>query len=297
MKYVIGVDAGGTKTEAVAYDANGQFIMKAVSGFGNLLNNCEKALSNIKKVIDIITDELGMNDLQFICIGAAGVEVGNNIEKVKNHLKTKISADIMVINDAEIALKAKLKGNDGILVIAGTGSNVFGVNNNKSANCGGWGNLLGDEGSGYKIAINALKNMIKEEEEDLQKSQLTKNIMKKLNIDAVNEITKFVYSSTKDEIALLAPIVSELAESGDEISKEILIKEAEALAHTVENLCRKLQLINCKAAVVGGVIKKSKIFRKAFEEYVNKKVHITEFVDDEVSPAKGAYYIYINENN
>ncbi len=296
MDYIIGVDAGGTKTEAVAFLLNGDAVSKSISGFGNLLSNREQALNNIEESINNIVLELGIDGLKGIYVGAAGAEVADNQFIIQERLINKFGTRTKIMNDGQIALKAKLQGEDGMLVIAGTGSIVIGIKEGKTAKCGGWGNLIGDEGSGYKIAIDAIKQMIKEYEENIKESVLSKKIKEYLNITSVNEITKFVYSSTKDDIAALAPIVSQLAENGDNVSIEILKKEAESLVYTVENLYKKLKFEECKIAVVGGVIKKSVVFRSMFEELLTTRLNILEIIDNEVSPAKGAYYIHIKEN-
>lgn len=291
MKYVIGVDGGGTKTEATAYDSDGKVISTSIKGFANLLNNKEKALENIVTAIKEIIDELGNYELCGVYLGIAGSEVGDNAEIIKETIKDRLRIDSIVMHDSEIALKAMLKGKDGILVIAGTGSVAFGVNNNLTARCGGWGNLLGDEGSGYKIAIDTIKRMIFEEENDLPQSELSRKIMNKLQINSVNEVTRFVYSSTKDEIASLSEIVSRLGESGDEIASKILTNEGIELAKTVSNVYRKLRFKSCSIALVGGVIKKAKLVRKAFEDYLRERIVIEEIVDEEISPTIGAYYM------
>lgn len=291
MKYVIGVDGGGTKTEASAYDSNGKVIATSTKGFGNLLNNEEIALNNIVSSIREITDKLGTKELSGVYLGIAGSEVGKNSKTISDTIKRELKIDCVVMNDAEIALKAMLKGKDGILTIAGTGSVAFGINNNVSSRCGGWGNLLGDEGSGYRISIDAIKRMIYEEENSIERSELTKKIIKHLEINSVEEVTKFVYSSTKDEIAALTPIVARLGEAGDEIAAEILINEGRELAKTVENVYKKLKFSKCSVALVGGVIRKAKVLRKAFEDYLRENIVIEEIVDEEISPTMGAYYI------
>ncbi|MDG5853302.1 N-acetylglucosamine kinase [Clostridium beijerinckii] len=291
MKYIIGVDGGGTKTEAVAYDFQGNIIVTSVKGFANLLNNREKALNNIVDSIREIIDVLKEDELVDLYLGIAGSEVGDNAKIIKDTIKNELKTDCVLMNDAEIALKAMLMGNDGILAIAGTGSIAFGVKNNSSVRCGGWGNLLGDEGSGYKIAIDAIKRMILEEENSLPKSELTTRIMKRLGAKSIGEVVTFVYSSTKDEIASLAEIVSILGEEGNKIAEEILVNEGVDLAKTVINVYRKLKFESCSIALVGGVIRKAKILRKSFEKYLRENIVIEDIVDDEISPTIGAYYI------
>jgi len=291
MKYVIGVDGGGTKTEASAYDSDGKAMITSVKGFANLLNNKEIALDNIVSAIREIIDRFGTNDLSGVYLGIAGSEVGENAKIISDKIKNELKIDSIVMNDSEIALKAMLKGNDGILTIAGTGSIVFGINNNITSKCGGWGNLLGDEGSGYSIAIDSIKRMIFEEEHSIPQSELTKKIMIKLGIKSVDEITNFVYSSTKDEIASLTPIVARLGEVGDKIACEILINEGVELAKTVESVYKKLKFESCSIALVGGVIREAKVVRKAFEDYLRENIVIENIVDEDISPTIGAYYI------
>jgi len=291
MKYVIGVDGGGTKTEAIAYDSDGKAMITSVKGFANLLNNKEIALDNIVSAIREIIDRFGTNDLSGVYLGIAGSEVGENAKIISDKIKNELKIHSIVMNDSEIALKAMLKGNDGILTIAGTGSIVFGINNNITSKCGGWGNLLGDEGSGYSIAIDSIKRMIFEEEHSIPQSELTKKIMVKLGIKSVDEITNFVYSSTKDEIASLTPIVARLGEVGDKIAYEILINEGVELAKTVENVYKRLKFESCSIALVGGVIREAKVVRKAFEDYLRENIVIENIVDEDISPTIGAYYI------
>lgn len=294
MKYVIGVDGGGTKTEAVAYDLDGNVLEKSLTGFGNLVNDEKEALKNIIDSLEVILNKLGKEDLQGLYLGLAGSEVGDNAKIVKNEIKNRFDLDSVIMNDGDLALKALLKGEDGILVIAGTGSTAFGIKGDKEARCGGWGHLLGDEGSAYKISIEAFKNMIYEYDFGLEMSELSKAILDELNMKQVDEIIAFIYSATKDEIAGFAGLVSKYAEAGYDKAREILVNEGILLAKDAERVFNCLDFESCKIGLVGGVIRKSKIVRETFEKYLNENINVIEFVDDDVSASKGAYYIYKN---
>lgn len=297
MEYIIGVDGGGTKTEAVAYGLDGAVLKTSLKGFANLLNGKEEALTNIVDSIKELIDELGKDQLRGIYLGIAGMEVGDNTKYILEAVKEAFNIEANLMNDGELALRAMLKGEDGILVIAGTGSIVFGINNGKVARCGGWGHLLGDEGSGYKISIDALKNILFEEDNSLEKSDLTLAIMKEFDWNSIDEIVEFVYSSSKDEIAKVAPIVSKFAESGDDFARGVLEKEAIALAKTTQNVYEKLGFETCSIGLVGGVVRKSKIMRETFENCLNSHINVSNFIDESVSAAKGAYYINLKEKN
>lgn len=295
MNYIIGVDGGGTKTEAVAYNLDGNVLKTSLKGFANPLNNKEEAFKNIHDAIKEIVDERGTENLKGLYLGIAGSEVGDNAKLIKE-IADEFFKDSVVMNDGELALKAMLKGEDGILTIAGTGSISFGINGEKRAKCGGWGHLLGDEGSAYKISIQAIKQMIFEKENLLERSPLTVAIMEKLNITNEDDVIDFVYSATKDEVAKLAPEVSKLAEKDDFIAKRILAEEAVALAETTENTFKTLGFEKCSIGLIGGVIRKSKFVRELFEECLAENINVVEYVDEEVSAAKGAYYIFKKQN-
>lgn len=295
MKYVIGVDGGGTKTETVAYDLEGNKLTSILTGFGNLVNGKEEALKNILSGIKQVFEQYGKENVEGIYLGLAGSEVGFNADIVYETIKREFKIESVVMNDSELALKALLKGEDGILTIAGTGSISFGIHENVQWKSGGWGHLLGDEGSAYKIAIEGLKHMIYENDNNMELGELSRELLVALEISKVDDIIGFVYSSTKDEIAKLAQVVSKLAESGDEKSLSIMISEGKLLGETTRQVFSRLGFEACSVGLVGGVVRKSKIFREAFENYLREKANIVSFIDDDVSPAKGAYYIYKKE--
>ncbi|MGL5414177.1 MAG: N-acetylglucosamine kinase [Clostridium sp.] len=296
MNYVIGVDGGGTKTEAVAYSLEGEVLGSTLTGFGNLVNGRDEALKNITDSIEGLVNKLGRDGLKALHLGIAGSEVSDNAKAIENEVREKFGFNCKVMNDGDLALKALLKGEDGILVIAGTGSIAFGIHGDREKRVGGWGHLLGDEGSAYKISIEAFKIMIKEDDYGLERSKLSQDILDKLEIKEVSNIIDFVYSSTKDEIAQMAGLVSKHAELGDEEAKNILINEGIQIAKSAERVFKALDFENCSIGLVGGVIRKSRILREAFEEYLNENIKVNSFVDDSVSPAIGAYYIYKKEN-
>lgn len=296
MNYVIGVDGGGTKTEAVAYDLDGSVLESALTGFGNLNNNKEEALENITSAVQQLVEKLGKDGLKGIYLGLAGSEVGDNAKIVYDKIKETFGVESQVMNDGDLALRALLKGEDGVLVIAGTGSIAFGVKGNQQAKVGGWGNLLGDEGSAYKISIEAYKKLIYENDYGFDHSELSKEILSFLEIKSADDLVGIIYSSTKDEIAKVAHLVSKHAENGDKFAIELLETEGREIAKQAERVYKKLELEKCSIGLVGGVIRKSKVFRNAFESYLNGTINVESFIDNQVSPAKGAYYIYKKQN-
>ncbi|MCX7883648.1 MAG: ATPase [Caloramator sp.] len=301
MNYIIAVDGGGTKTEAVAYNLFGDELVSSTKGFGNIMINRETALKNIidsiNECIIKVNEKYGSSECLFIYAGLAGVEAGDYKEYIREILNKRFKTDVMVINDAELAHASLLNGGDGILTISGTGSISIGIKDGRIERTGGWGHLLGDEGSGYYIAIRALKRAALEEDSRLSKSLLTNEIMKKLNINKIEYIKEFVYSSSKGEIASLAKIVEICADS-DEYANRILTDAGKELAKITCMVAQKLDFEGkVMVGIKGSIITKMNAVKKSFKESLNSKLKEVVIIEDNTSPVKGGYYLSMKELN
>jgi N-acetylglucosamine kinase-like BadF-type ATPase len=226
-------------------------------------------------------------------VGIAGIEVGGNRENVKTLLEKKFKCKVEVYHDSELAHDDVLKGEDGIIVIAGTGAVSYGLNKGKSATTGGWGHTLGDEGSGYHIALEAFKRMTLEEDSGWVRSELTRAIMRKLNLHQVNDIKEFIYSSNKGEIAAYAPVVVKLAEASDTNAIDILKQAGKELAIMTERLYKKLEINDAiNIGVKGGILIKVDIVREEFRSYLEKDLGSVNIVVEDISSTKGACYLH-----
>lgn len=299
MHYIIGVDGGGTKTEAVAFSMNGDVIFKNVTGFGNVLVDETKALENIIEAIGgcikgVYEKNRGIRCI-FICAGLAGVEVGNYSIIIKQKIEDYFKVRTKVVNDAVIAHASLLKGEDGIITISGTGSISIGKRENEIVRAGGWGHILGDEGSGYHIALKALKKAVNEYDMGCKESPLTLNIMKKLNIKRVEEIKDFVYQSDKASIAALVPVIVE-SSCYDLYAKQILIDAANDLSEITYMVANKLNMFNnVKIGIKGSVLTKVDIVRENFEKILSRKLKKVDLIDEDVPSSKGAFYLALLE--
>jgi N-acetylglucosamine kinase-like BadF-type ATPase len=296
MKYIIGVDGGGTKTEAIAYYLDGEEIGKGYAGFGNLILGFQDAFENITLSIKRCMDDVRKNENEaeciFIYLGIAGIEAGNIKERLEKALMESFKVEVKATNDADIAMAALLNGEDGILTISGTGSISYGVCNGKKERCGGWGHILGDEGSGYYIALQGFKNMTIEEDFVRPKSELTKLFMERLNIDRISDIKSFVYSANKGEIAAFAPLVIKAADSGDSKAMKILIQAGKDLALITVNLYVRLSFKGqVNVGIKGSILTEIELVRNEFIKVLKSNIECVSIIQDEVSPTKGAYYL------
>jgi N-acetylglucosamine kinase-like BadF-type ATPase len=293
--YIIGVDGGGTKTEAVAYNLEGKELTKVIKGPGNIAAGKEEALHNITESINGCRSICGKNTPISIYLGLAGAEVGDNAALIENIINETFNTKAVIVNDGELALRAMLHGSDGILTIAGTGSIAFGINKDKKIRCGGWGHLLGDEGSAYCITMEAIKRMIYEYDTGIALSKLSKQLLTELHISSADEILSFVYSSNKQQIAALAPIVSQASEACEENAINILAEQGIKLAETTLSVYKQLGFDGmCNVGLKGSVLQNSKILRMAYEVYLNENIADLKIIDDDVSSTKGAYYMYLS---
>ncbi|WP_258073365.1 BadF/BadG/BcrA/BcrD ATPase family protein [Brevibacillus laterosporus] len=293
LAYIIGVDGGGTKTIAVAYNFQGTELARAENGYGNVLVHTETAISHMIQAIEqcqsAIVDD---SECVYLFLGLAGIEGGTHREVVETSLQERFGIPLTITNDARIAHAACLQGKDGILTIAGTGAVALGVHKGQSLMTGGWGHLLGDEGSGYWIGIEALRQLILEEECGLEYSSLGQVLVENLKIQKAAQMKGFVYSSSKDKIAALTPLVVREAEAGEPNAQRILRMAGKYLAQMTIRLYHKSKFeAPVSIALKGSVLTKITIVQKAFYKEVKKLIPDAVFVIDEVCSSKGAYYL------
>ena len=297
MKYIIGVDGGATKTEAVAYSLADQEVGQGYAGFGNLSLDFDEAVKNIidaiKQCINSIKGQDRPEECLGIYLGIAGIDDSDNVEKVETLLKKKFHCKVHAWHDSELAHAAVFKGEDGIITISGTGSVSYGLYKGKQARTGGWGHILGDEGSGYNIGLAAFKRMTIEEESGLVRSELTQTIMRKLNLKLVNDIKEFIYSASKGEIAAYAPIVAELAKAAEINSVNILIQAGNELAIMTERLYKKLGINeSINIGVSGSILSKVDIVREEFKSCLERDLESVNIIAGDISATKGACYLH-----
>ncbi|MGE1010075.1 BadF/BadG/BcrA/BcrD ATPase family protein [Bacillus cereus] len=291
MKYMIGVDGGGTKTEAIAFDQDGKEIISGKSGFGNILIDFEEALVHIMEAIDQCQKNVVKGHCVCICLGLAGIS-GTNTNELTLRLKQKYGVQIEVFNDAMIAHAAALKGKDGILTIGGTGAICIGKKGNVYEYSGGWGHILGDEGSGYWIALQGLKRMANQFDQGVTLCPLSLRIQDEFQLLTSSHIKRLVYSSSKDKVAAIAPLVIREARNGNDAAQKIIMQAAKELTRITVNIYNKMQFDESTSiAVSGSILRFVPEIYAEFKKCCEKSIGEVTFVPQSEPAAKGAYYL------
>ncbi|TCJ84399.1 UNVERIFIED_ORG: N-acetylglucosamine kinase-like BadF-type ATPase [Bacillus cereus] len=294
MKYMIGIDGGGTKTEAIAFDKYGNELVRATSGFGNILIDFETALVHIMEVIDQCRKRLLNEQCVCICLGLAGVS-GVNTDELTVRLKKKYGTQIEVFNDAMIAHAAALKGKDGILTIGGTGAICIGKKGEVYEYSGGWGHILGDEGSGYWIALQGLKRMANQFDQGVTLCPLSLRIQDEFQLLTSSHIKQIVYSFSKDKVAAIAPLIIEEARNGNDDAHKIILQAAKELTRMTVNIYNKMQFnLSASIAVSGSILRFVPEIYAEFKKCSEKSIGDVTFVSQSEPAVKGSYYLMKN---
>ncbi len=273
MKYYLGIDGGGTKTTALLTDEQGNALIKVKGKTINFFAvGMEKARENLKLVITEIFEKTGVKRFDGVFIGCSALDEKADEKTVKSLCDGVIEAEKISMNsDTYIALKGMGDVKCPVVVICGTGSMAIGESDlGEVVVSGGWGHILGDEGSGYSIAVTALKECAFSDDKG-EETDILKNACQYFNVKSFRAAIPVIYSSetTKDKIAGFGAVVGELAEKGDKASAAIIEAEAKKLYKTAEILIKKLKNTE-KIGLYGGVFEKNQFFKDIFTAEIRK---------------------------
>ncbi|MCA1060657.1 hypothetical protein LCL96_17105 [Rossellomorea aquimaris] len=289
MTRVIGIDAGGTKVQGLVMNMDKTILFQSLSGHGNPSVSYEEALRNLSSVVQQCLEHSASDGVTHIVIGMAGGGSGNLSQRIQAELSRMTSLPIILLNDATLAYFSLIGNRDGVMTIAGTGSICYGRNGNQEGTTGGWGHLIGDEGSAYHLAIQASKQIADEWDCGIPLSPLSRSLLNEINAKDAKGLKGFIYASSKGEIAQLTKVIHKEAEAGDGSALHLLQTAGEQLARQTVALIEKLQIDSKPIiALKGSVLEKNPVVQSSFKETILKRFNDTTFIVDSTSPATGA---------
>ncbi|NEQ39432.1 MAG: ATPase [Okeania sp. SIO3I5] len=302
---VLGIDGGGTKTEALLMDENYQILGSGKSGPSNYQSvGIEVAKNSIQTAItEAVANSNSHQSISGICLGLAGVGRPEDFPVVENLLQEIITNipikwdvqpnTIIICSDSNIALVGGIGYSIGIVAIAGTGSLVFGQNSQGlTKRVGGWGYLLGDEGSGYDIAIRGLQAALKSYDGREFPTTLITDFQRHLGLTNIEGIIEIVYRRGwgATQIAALAPIVSAAADKGDKVAKKIIQGAVEELSIATKIVISTLFQPHetFEVVTIGSVWNSLIDFRSRFEDSIGAIAPTAQVIWPRHQPVYGA---------
>lgn len=295
--FFLGIDGGGTKTQAIITNANFTIIGEGKSGASNPHRvGCKEAVANIVSATNKALQDAGLQltDLTAACAGIAGTSHPIHYHIMKDALDRSLGLEkLELVTDARAALMGALDGRDGVIVIAGTGSIALGLNDvGEDARSGGWGPTFSDEGSGYDIARQALKAVAASFDGRSTETLLTKMICQELRIEKPSDLPSVIYreDAKPTQIASLAKLVSQAAEQGDEVAQEILEHAGQELGQLAVAVIERLamQQQSFRVACVGSVFNSGDFVLASFRRAVLRVAPKAEIGSPIYPPTIGA---------
>lgn len=257
--YFIGLDGGGSKTLAVLADDQGRELGRGLTGGCNYQAiGIAGAQAAIREAIRQAFDQAGLPVLPAagICLGLAGVGRADDRQWVEAFIHTERLAERWEIaNDGQLLLWAGTPEGWGVGVISGTGSIAYGRNQDgREARAGGWGYLMGDEGSGYAIGLAGLRAVAQAADGRGPATMLTGKLLARWNLRKPWDLVGQVYRSGlgRTEISALAEVVLAAAVVGDAVASVIEERAADDLAVQAAAVVRQLGLSNPVPGALGG---------------------------------------------
>ncbi|CDO03340.1 Glucosamine kinase GspK [Oceanobacillus picturae] len=295
MAYYIGIDGGGTKTNAVLADEKGNILSQAISGASNPNAVGEQELSQVFQTLFLKLDNEGktpLKNVKWVYAGIAGSANPANRTLLESILSKLLPhATVFVEPDAVCALYSGTYGGAGIVQIAGTGSITYGMNEaGDQGRVGGWGYLFGDEGSGYAIGRAGVTEALKSVDGRGEPTILLEMLYEHFQVSQAQELIKKVYNAKQPKtiIAPLSRIVFQAYAQEDLVAQAILQQAAKDIASQIMALYRTLFTGDEKTKVVlcGGVFQEKAVMPFLLKDYL-ENIPIT-LVQPEFPPVAGS---------
>jgi len=266
-RFVMGVDGGATKTAAAVLDLRERTLHVGEAGPSNEdAIGADAAVREMLRAADEAMRHAGIDAGQ---LGAAVLAIaGTSTDSVARHVREARTEAWIVVNDVVAAWAAATGGGPGVAAIAGTGSNVFGVGatgaETRAWRAGGWGHLLGDEGSGYWLGVQSIKAALRDREASGPATALSEAVPAFFHEPSIEAVVARVYAKpplTKGEIAKLAIETGRLAVLGDPVARELYERGAAELGEQVAAVIRQTGLRGeFPVGLIGSAFKAGAVF-------------------------------------
>jgi len=297
-RFVLGIDGGATKTLAAVLDLQSRALHLGHGGPSNEdAVGTRAAVQALLHAADEATEQAGIagEQLDAAVIALAGTDTA----AVARHLHAQRTEEWIVVNDVVAAWATATGAQPGIGVIAGTGSNVLGVGaDGRAWRAGGWGHLLGDEGSGYWLGIESIRAALRDRDDSGPATALSEAAVEFFEVADLEALAVRVYSKplSKSEIAAFATETGRLAEQGDAVARECYERGARLLAEQIVAVIRRTGLTTGSAGgarafpvgLIGSAFKAGAVFVEPLTRAVHELAPRARVSVVELAPVGGS---------
>ena len=294
MSYFVGLDSGGTKTECWLGNEE-RILAQAVCGTVKLTRVSRKiATERMHGLLAEVSAKAGvpLSEVTRTCVGVAGYSIAEVREWAWRVVSERVAGEVLVCGDDEIALDAAFRGGPGILVIGGTGAVVIGRTSlGAKMMAGGWGPGIGDEGSGFWIGREAIREAFRQHDRGGD-TELLEAIRAAWGAKDLGDLVGFANARPGPDFASLAPVVAACAAEGNELARGVLQRAGIELAEQVGVVWKKMRAageLSVRVAYTGSVVEKIGAVREAMKGRIAEEDGI-RVVDGAVNTMEGAMW-------
>lgn len=302
----IGIDGGGTGTQCMLGDQNGRVLAVSTGPSSNIQS---KPLREVKEVLlgligDVLDKaETEIEQLDTVYLALAGGDRPTDKRRISSALQSLEHQHVQIVidNDAMAALSAGTEGWPGLVLIAGTGSIAYAYppSTKELTRVGGWGYLLGDEGSGYDIGRAGLGAVLKHFDGRGPKTLMTEMLMDKMGISNPSQIITGIYGkdNVRIEIANSSKVVFQASKQGDSVARKIIDEAIEQLISLVATAkASTAQQTDSLPLVVSGGLFQDEIFRIKFDGEVHRRFDNLPLIYPSLPPVAGAFILALRHS-
>jgi glucosamine kinase len=299
MGCLIGVDGGGTKTLAVAYNLKDDKMGIGLAGPSNPESvGTAAAVDAVRSASLVSLTAVGAASDNVACavLSIAGI-TGDQDSRMFEKNFTEFSS-VHATNDVVAAWASGTMCKQGIAIIAGTGSHTIGVND-KGAYCraGGWGHITGDEGAGYMIGLSGIREALKCYDGRAEKTTLLDRMLDFYKIQSADEMLRVVYKEnlSKDRISAFAEAMADEAMKGDKAAARIFEEAGKELGTAACAVARRLEICDktFPVALIGSVFISKQLILPSLESMLKQCAPGANVVFPSIPPVAGALLLAV----
>jgi N-acetylglucosamine kinase-like BadF-type ATPase len=292
--FFLGIDGGGSQTRAWLSDEAGNILGQGLGGPSNpCAQSSAMCIQQLEATIQGALASKPEGPITAAHLGVAGAgdpSAKKILNSVVARLFDRVHTRVSISDDLRIAHAGALAGHAGIALVAGTGSACYGVDlKGKEILTGGWGDLIDDAGSGTWIGLRALQICVRQADGRASGHDLQHHVLQFLQIDSIDQIKPRIHliGLPREERAKLAPVVCELARSGDPSAERIVREAVCELTLLVQRNFEGLGLPEARLVLLGG-LNKSRYFSNRLKASIQANTPGVEIVQPRLSATAGA---------